>query len=1139
MMPRWTLCWRAVLCLVALLIVAPQARAFAAEPTLGVFPFRVTAANAEDFGDAPIGQYLADQIGKTLKARGFGTIALTWPQEEEEGQPVAFITLLAQARDARAPAVLVGTVTQLAMEVKEQRIPLVGTVKTAKANMRLDVSVVDTAQETTIANIIATGEAKSERYGGLDLSGLGGLDLNSDNFSKSLPGQVCRKALDSLGDQLAKIKDQIPATLALPPMRSDAPPGAAFSQTTYAFSIRRDYDQWAYVEVTNSGDTPQRFVVDVGDHPAIMPVGFMGMGGPDQPCSLAPHEWKRVRLVATAPNVPGARVELPVRLFLLEEGAAYDPSAKPHDEGTVVLNITSPAFNLSIKRIAQNPETLAQTFLVANQGPEIPDLTLAAEGGLAGQVTMWPWVSGEWVGEGESFQVEVTPHVYPGFHSLSGVLVATGSGQRTEVPLDFSLPEGQELYLGVGRSEDCGGGRGSFCTNNPNPKIKMWGSGPETKKKKEGEGDDGSSGFFPKWLDNILSGRWPWDDGKGARIRPNVAKNCPEYEEDTRLHPSVVAGDKWAYATWFTPREGRHQVYAAVRDKGEEDSLEVRVVSGEGDARWPSIALGPDGTAYLAWEEARGGEPEVFFSKADAGSPGWLAGVALTKHGEGAFDPVVRADPEGKVIVLWEDHAGGESAVLARISTDKGETFGEPVRWTESDERATRPGIRFTPGGAIQLVYVQERADHGVIVTRTISTSGEPGRATVLSDTSQDCGEPDVLVLPDGTVLVAYRQGNGDDAKVYLVRGQGTTWEQVRQLTAEGSYAEYPVFVPKEEVVAIAYHSDSSGVSDHRYIIESKDGGRTFGPPYRLPSNRPASARAWLEAQYILQWPRATYLSYSQTFIINGQEVGSLLDMVPEGTYIFPVDPAILNTDGQFLAENELEIRTFNTHESHYIRACNFTLVLQSLFTEQWVVADSQEDADQRAERNTARVNHSLPDVGLFANPLPVLPAAPNKGQVLNMQFWLANIGEGEARNVVVYASQADASAPKDLREKGRLGEPLRIASLPAGEQRTITLRVPFQLPPSGKVSVYAELDGDDFDPRNNSHAITFTAGERKSPLAGMDYPDILQSPALMQLVDLGGFQDLVPSLKLEIPSLRTLIPDIPLREEILRRLPF
>ena len=302
-----------------------------------------------------------------------------------------------------------------------------------------------------------------------------------------------------------------------------------------------------------------------------------------------------------------------------------------------------------------------------------------------------------------------------------------------------------------------------------------------------------------------------------------------------------------------------------------------------GAERCYSTSLGFDGSGVLHL---------AFVTLAGAGNV--PSGVWLTRSGDGGrtFDTarqvleaqkfMVRlvVDPTtspARLYLSWVEGSGvgflqmaPPARVMMRVSTDGGETFGEPVRVSSASRDRIGAAVPVLVGdGAVTVVYFDYRRDafdfqniegryDGTF--QLLAATSSDGGAT-FSETTVDPDvvppEPFLVFLPplpavaagqDGTVHVAWSdRRSGTPAILLSTSGDsGRSWEPPRRVDDGGGAALLPQLAlgpdGRLDVVYAEVGEGDGGPTRIRFTA-STDSGRTFGPA--APLNEPF-LRAWL-----------------------------------------------------------------------------------------------------------------------------------------------------------------------------------------------------------------------------------------------------------------------------------------------------
>jgi hypothetical protein len=160
-----------------------------------------------------------------------------------------------------------------------------------------------------------------------------------------------------------------------------------------------------------------------------------------------------------------------------------------------------------------------------------------------------------------------------------------------------------------------------------------------------------------------------------------------------------------------------------------------------------SLAVGPDGSVYIAWRKVFPGDVrDVVVSRLAPGAASWSAPARV--HADGWVfpgcphaGPAVAVDARGRVHVGWYTGKEGRQGLWYAVSEDRGRTFGRPAAlltaawvppsqvalsaegervWITWDDRREQPGT----------VRVARVEDGGLKVEGTVSAGRSPALAT-------------------------------------------------------------------------------------------------------------------------------------------------------------------------------------------------------------------------------------------------------------------------------------------------------------------------------------------------------------------------------------------------------------------------
>jgi hypothetical protein len=243
---------------------------------------------------------------------------------------------------------------------------------------------------------------------------------------------------------------------------------------------------------------------------------------------------------------------------------------------------------------------------------------------------------------------------------------------------------------------------------------------------------------------------------------------------------------------WFNHRH--HDVHLQVHDgsawrdqpvQGSRDGSAAGkgVSNSDGMVGLPSLAIGENGFAYLAWDDDSSGNAEVYvYLNAAGGAWAELDDLYAEDPGEGisenagkSMDPSIAVGPDGTPYVAWMDDSSGNKEIYVK-------------RWDWDQNRWVQVGATSAVRGGI-------------------------------SDDERDSLLPALAVAPDGTLYVAWLARDAERSDIHVKRWNGTAWQEVGLGSAqEGGISDTPGYtgapligIDPDGVVYVAWGQEIDG----------------------------------------------------------------------------------------------------------------------------------------------------------------------------------------------------------------------------------------------------------------------------------------------------------------------------------------
>jgi hypothetical protein len=261
--------------------------------------------------------------------------------------------------------------------------------------------------------------------------------------------------------------------------------------------------------------------------------------------------------------------------------------------------------------------------------------------------------------------------------------------------------------------------------------------------------------------------------------------------------PAIAIGPNGeAVVVWHDDRDGDNDVYASWMPPGGSWSAPEQVnsdVSPPAQQRNPDVAISPAGVVYAAWEDDRGGTPDIFWSQRVPDTAGWRPAARVHSDATGAqAQPALAVDRNGVVYATWVDRRGSQAVIVAAQMAAGSTTWGLPsiVGSFPPGSDPAMPDIAVDTTNTVHVAWEDARdAAHGVDIYHSLRYPGgtwsPAGR--VNDDTGNAAQQGPRLASWSGFMAAAWedaRLGNPDIFLAWLATGDNR-WTPNRRVNSD------------------------------------------------------------------------------------------------------------------------------------------------------------------------------------------------------------------------------------------------------------------------------------------------------------------------------------------------------------------
>jgi hypothetical protein len=321
------------------------------------------------------------------------------------------------------------------------------------------------------------------------------------------------------------------------------------------------------------------------------------------------------------------------------------------------------------------------------------------------------------------------------------------------------------------------------------------------------------------------------------------------------------------------------------------DLVDVIVDRSTASVGSPQVATDGNGHIYAVWEDTRNGNTDIYFNySSDYGFNWQPSDIRIDTDAPGANNstsPQIACDDSGHVYVAWNDSRNGNSDIYFNVSSNYGATWLSTDKKLNTVSPADSPRIACDNTGYVYAAwnnnYFNTSSDYGVNwLSDAINISTSGGTETQLT-----CDQ-------NGHVYIAWITLTPEVLFNYSV-DHGTTWQATDRIVSSAGAIPTGLSSDSDENghVYIAWHDGRNNPdSPDIYFNSSSDSGNTWGvSDIRLNTGSPGSNYSiWPEVAcdeaghvYVVWYDRRDglgdiYLNFSSDFGANWQSPDMRLD---------------------------------------------------------------------------------------------------------------------------------------------------------------------------------------------------------------------------------------------------------------------
>lgn len=270
-----------------------------------------------------------------------------------------------------------------------------------------------------------------------------------------------------------------------------------------------------------------------------------------------------------------------------------------------------------------------------------------------------------------------------------------------------------------------------------------------------------------------------------------------------------------------------------------------RNVSNNSDYSYtPQVAVDPNGTIYMAWEDDTAANSNILFSRSTDGGATFSTPINLSNASEYSYNPRIAVGSAGDVNVVWEYETSDNTDIMFSHSTDAGATFATPLNLSNDPADSENAQIAVDTAGNVFVVWENDSVNLGVLFSHSTDAGATFSTPTVLSTNTSGSYSPQIAIGPNGNLGVVWE----DDAQLTAdisfsySSNHGVSFSAPRSLSNHTGNSASPVIaIDLSGNIDVVWENDTTGSFDI-FFSRSVDKGATFSVPSDISNSGAAQA---------------------------------------------------------------------------------------------------------------------------------------------------------------------------------------------------------------------------------------------------------------------------------------------------------
>jgi hypothetical protein len=258
---------------------------------------------------------------------------------------------------------------------------------------------------------------------------------------------------------------------------------------------------------------------------------------------------------------------------------------------------------------------------------------------------------------------------------------------------------------------------------------------------------------------------------------------------------------------------------------------QVSKTGGSSNKRGPVTAHDAAGNIWAAWQAGAEGARDIYVAKLAAGTEAFDAPLRLTNDPRDQCNPDLAIGPDGSVYVVWQDDRSGNWDIYAAVGS--GDKFSREVQVTNSNKNESNPsiGVDGLSPACVWVAWEDDRDGNQEIYLAASSNAFAGSTVTRVTSDAAPQTQPDIAIDAQNTVYLVWTDQRNGQADIYGAASSNGPWTNVPLVAGTADQTDPAMAAqPGSSVLHLVWVDSTSGNRDVYYArLEGLPAGPVTG----------------------------------------------------------------------------------------------------------------------------------------------------------------------------------------------------------------------------------------------------------------------------------------------------------------------